>query len=46
METSLRYDPTRRALSIFAKERFANKDDVVLTVRATSRSRVLFVRAS
>jgi len=33
METSLRYDTTSRSLSLFAKERFTNSEDVVLTVR-------------
>jgi len=32
METSLRYDANRRTLSLFAKERFTNAQDVVLTV--------------
>ena len=36
METSLRYDPSRRALCLFAKERFASSDDVILTVRSPS----------
>jgi len=32
METSLRYDSNRRSLSLFAKERFTNAGDLVLTV--------------
>jgi len=38
METSLRYDPSRRSLCLFAKERFASSDDVILTVRSLARS--------
>ena len=37
METSLRYDTTSRSLSLFAKERFTNSEDVVLTVRIAMR---------
>lgn len=48
METSLRYDSNRRALCLFAKERFTNNEDVVLTVRLRSHvaSRVVARRAS
>ena len=37
METSLRYDTPSRSLSLFAKERFTNSEDVVLTVRIAMR---------
>ncbi|CEF98552.1 unnamed product [Ostreococcus tauri] len=39
METSLRYDSNRRALCLFAKERFTNNEDVVLTVSGSLDTR-------
>ena len=35
METSLRFDSQTKHLKLFAKEKFANDDNYVLTVRRT-----------
>jgi hypothetical protein len=37
METSLRFDSQGKHLKLFAKEKFSNDDNYVLTVRARRR---------
>jgi hypothetical protein len=41
METSLRFDSTGKHLKLFAKERFSNDDNYVLTVRARTPAQPL-----